>query len=402
VAGTIGGNVYGVAKNVLLIAVKVLDDSGSGTTAGVVAGMDWVAINRIKPAVANMSLGGGASTAIDDAVGRMYDAGVPVIVAAGNGNWIGRADDACKYSPARAPKAYTIGATTSTDAKASYSNYGNCVNLFALGSSITSAWHTNNTATNTISGTSMATPHVVGGAALFLENNPGATAQQVYDALTEASTKGVVINSKTTNNHLLYTLGFGSGGGEDPPPAENVAPTASFTYTINDLTASFNASGSSDSDGTVVSYSWNFGDGTTGSGVTASRTYASAGTYTVTLTVKDDEGATGTQSQSVTVTAPPPGGDNLPVIDSFSLTTGNAGPWRRAFVDWAVSDQDSDLALVSLELLAGSDVLQTVDINVSGGSASGSNELRSRTAPTDVRITVTDGNGNSATQLIPY
>jgi subtilisin family serine protease len=146
VAGTVGGNVYGVAKNVLLIGVKVLDDSGSGTTSGVVAGMDWVAANHVKPAVANMSLGGGGSTAIDDAVGRMYDAGVPVIVAAGNGNFIGRQDDACKYSPARAPKAYTVGATVSTDAKASYSNYGNCVNLFAPGSSITSAWHTSNTA----------------------------------------------------------------------------------------------------------------------------------------------------------------------------------------------------------------------------------------------------------------
>jgi subtilisin family serine protease len=171
VAGTVGGNVYGVAKNVLLVAVRVLDNNGSGSTTGVIAGMDWVTANHIKPAVANMSLGGGASTATDDAVARMYDAGVPVIVAAGNGDRMGRAQDACNYSPARAPKAYTIGATTSTDAKASYSNYGNCVNMFAPGSSITSAWHTSNTAINTISGTSMASPHVAGAAALFLQNN---------------------------------------------------------------------------------------------------------------------------------------------------------------------------------------------------------------------------------------
>jgi subtilisin family serine protease len=222
VAGTVGGNVYGVAKNALLVAVRVLDNSGSGTTTGVIAGMDWVAANHIKPSVANMSLGGGASTAIDDAVTRMYDKGVPVIVAAGNGNFIGRQDDACKYSPARAPRAYTVGATTSTDAKASYSNYGNCVNLFAPGSSVTSAWHTSNTATNTISGTSMASPHVAGGAALFLEKNPGATAQQVYDAISTNSTKNKVTNSSTTNNHLLYTLGFGWRW-EDPPPA-NQAP----------------------------------------------------------------------------------------------------------------------------------------------------------------------------------
>ncbi len=313
VAGTVGGAVYGVAKNVLLIGVKVLDDGGSGSVSGVVAGMDWVAGNHKKPAVANMSLSGGGSTAIDDAVKRMYDSGVPVIVAAGNGNMGGREQNACGYSPARAPEAFTIGATTSTDAKASYSNYGNCVNLFAPGSSITSAWIGSNTAIRTISGTSMASPHVAGGAALFLQNNPNATTQQVYDALTNNSTKNVVTNSKTTNNHMLYTLGFGDGsGGEDPPPAENQPPVAKFTFTTNDLTASFDASSSSDPDGSIVSYAWTFGDGTTGSGVTTSRTYVAAGTYNVTLTVTDNEGATGSNTQAVTVSetvAPPPGDD---------------------------------------------------------------------------------------------
>lgn len=309
VAGTVGGATYGVAKSVSLIAVRVLDNSGSGSTTGVIAGMDWVAGNHdpSNPAVANMSLGGGASTAINDAVGRMYTAGVPVIVAAGNGNIAGRAQNACNYSPAGAPRAYTVGATTSTDAKASYSNYGDCVNIFAPGSSITSAWYTGNTAINTISGTSMASPHVAGAAALFLETNKTATAQQVYDALTNNSTKNIVTSSSTTNNHLLYTLGFGTGGGgEDPPPAENVAPTASFTYSATDLAVSFNASGSADSDGSIVSYSWTFGDGGTGSGVNASHTYAAAGTYTVTLTVTDDDGATGTKSLSVTVSVTPP------------------------------------------------------------------------------------------------
>jgi PKD repeat protein len=314
VAGTVGGNVYGVAKNVSLVAVRVLDNSGSGTTTGVIAGMDWVVANHVKPAVANMSLGGGGSTAIDDAVQRMFSVGVPVIVAAGNGNFIGRQDDACKYSPARAPNAYTVGATVTTDAKASYSNYGNCVNLFAPGSSITSAWHTSNTATNIISGTSMASPHVAGGAALYLQYNPTATPQQVYDAITTNSTKGIVTNSRTTNNHLLYTLGFGDGsGGEDPPPAENQPPTASFTFNTNELTASFNASSSTDSDGSIVSYAWNFGDGTSGSGVSPSRTYGAAGTYTVTLTVTDNGGLTDSQTQSVTVSAtePPPVGDEI-------------------------------------------------------------------------------------------
>jgi subtilisin family serine protease len=398
VAGTVGGNVYGVAKNVLLIGVKVLDDSGSGTTSGVVAGMDWVAANHVEPAVANMSLSGGGSTAIDDAVGRMHDAGVPVIVAAGNGNFIGRQDDACKYSPARAPKAYTVGATVSTDAKASYSNYGNCVNLFAPGSSITSAWHTSNTAINTISGTSMASPHVAGGAALFLEKNPGATTQQVYDALTANSTKGIVTSSKTTNNHLLYTLGF---GGTTTPPT-NQQPVANFTYSAIDLAVSFNASGSSDPDGSIVSYAWNFGDGTTGSGVTPSKTYEAAGTYTVTLTVTDNAGATGSQTQNVTVTAPPSGGNNPPAINTFTHTRSSSGPWRRANISWAVSDVDSDLSTVRLEILNGTTVLSSTNISVSGSNASGSNQLSSRTTPTDVKIIVTDGNGNSVTESKSY
>lgn len=398
VAGTVGGTTYGVAKNALLVAVRVLDNSGSGSTSGVIAGMDWVTANHIKPAVANMSLGGGASTATDEAVARMYDAGVPVIVAAGNGNMAGREQDACNYSPARAPKAYTVGATTSSDAKASYSNYGNCVNMFAPGSSITSAWYTSNTAINTISGTSMASPHVAGAAALFLQNNPTASAQQVYDAITTNSTKNKVTNSKTTSNHLLYTLGF-SGG---TPPPVNQPPVANFSYTANYLVVSFDASSSSDPDGNIVSYAWNFGDGTTGSGVTTSRTYAAAGTYTVTLTVTDNAGATGTKSQNVTVTSPPSGGNNPPAIDSFSHTRQSNGVWRRANISWAVSDVDADLSTVRLEILNGTTVLEGVNISVSGGSASGSNQLSSRTTPTNVKIIVTDANGNTVTQTNPY
>jgi subtilisin family serine protease len=205
VAGSVGGTLYGVAKAATLVGVRVLDCRGSGTNAGVIAGIDWVTANHTRPAVANMSLGGGASTAVDDAVTRLINAGVPAVVAAGNGNIFGIAQDACNYSPARVASAITIGATTSTDARASYSNYGNCVDLFAPGSSIKSAWYNGDAATNTISGTSMASPHVAGVAALYLQANPGATPQQVRDALYSGSTKSVVTNSKTTNNHLLFT-----------------------------------------------------------------------------------------------------------------------------------------------------------------------------------------------------
>ncbi|HSV76600.1 MAG TPA: S8 family peptidase [Bacteroidales bacterium] len=200
VAGTIGGNTFGVAKSANLVSIRVLNNAGSGTTSGIIAGMDWVAANHIKPAVANMSLGAPASTTVDNAVTRLFNAGVPVIVAAGNSNL-----DACGFSPARAARAFSVGSTTSTDARSSFSNFGSCVELFAPGSSITAAWHTSNTATNTISGTSMAAPHVAGAAAIFMGINRTATPQQVYNFLLNNSTRGIVTNSRSVNNHLLFT-----------------------------------------------------------------------------------------------------------------------------------------------------------------------------------------------------
>lgn len=207
VSGTVGGATYGVAKAVRLVAVRVLDCSGSGSWSGVIAGMDWATANHAAgtPAVANMSLGGGASASVDAAVDRMIDDGIAVGVAAGNGNQAGIAQDACKYSPARVARAMTIGATGKTDAKTSWSNYGKCVDWFAPGLSITSSWYTSSTATNTISGTSMATPHTVGVAALYLQGNPGASPQTVRDALYANTTKGIVTSSKSTNNHLLFS-----------------------------------------------------------------------------------------------------------------------------------------------------------------------------------------------------
>jgi subtilisin family serine protease len=207
VAGTVGGATHGVAKGATLVAVRVLNCSGSGTTSGVIAGVDWVTGNHQagQPAVANMSLGGSASSSLDAAVRNSIADGVSYAIAAGNGNVAGKQQDACKSSPARVTEAMTISATDRSDRKASWANYGSCVDWFAPGVGITSAWHTSTSATNTISGTSMATPHTAGVAALYLASSPSASPATVRDALFNLTTKGIVSSSKTANNHLLFT-----------------------------------------------------------------------------------------------------------------------------------------------------------------------------------------------------
>lgn len=295
VAGTIGGGRWGVAKAATLVAVRVLDCEGSGYWSWVIKGIDYVTADHAAgtPAVANMSLGGGASTSVDDAVKRSIADGVTYSVAAGNSG-----KNACAYSPARVPDALTIGATDSADKKASWSNYGDCVDWFAPGVGITSAEATSDTATATWSGTSMAAPHNAGAAALYLEGAPAADPATVRSALWGALTTGIVTSSSSVNNHLLYVGSTGS-----TTPIVNDPPTASFTDTCTNLGCSFDASASTDGDGSVVGWAWSFGDGSSGSGQTASHTYAAGGTYTVTLTVTDDDGATGTSSRSVTVSS---------------------------------------------------------------------------------------------------
>ena len=229
VAGTVGGSTYGVAKNVTLVSVRVLDSSNNGTFSGVIAGVDFVTSNHQagQPAVANMSLGGGASSALDTAVVNSINDGVTYAIAAGNDGL-----DACNFSPARVPNAITVGATASNDARSQFtppfaSNFGPCLDIFAPGSNITSAWNSSDTAINTISGTSMATPHVAGVAALFLETNPTASPATVTAAIINSSTPNKVTNAGTGSpNRLLFS-----------------PPSAPCSFSINPTSGSFAAAG---------------------------------------------------------------------------------------------------------------------------------------------------------------
>jgi subtilisin family serine protease len=296
VAGTVGGTKYGVAKNVRIVAVRVLNCQGSGSTSGVIAGIDWVAAHAIKPAVANMSLGGGYWQALNDAVKGAVGNGITFAVAAGNST-----ADACGSSPSSEPTAITVGATTSLDAIASYSNYGPCVDINAPGSSITSDWTGSATATNTISGTSMASPHVAGAAALYLAANPTATPAAVVNALTSQATPNILTSIRTgTPNKLLYIGLIGPGVLNEPvpPTGGGPAPVAAFSKTCSINTCTFTTTPTTPS----VTSAWAFGDKTTGTGSPIDHRYDTRGNFTVTLTVTN---ANGSSSTSQTVTCNP-------------------------------------------------------------------------------------------------
>ena len=245
VAGTIGGSTYGIAKAVTLHAVRVLGCTGTGTSSGVIAGVEWVTANRVRPAVANMSLGGGISNALDLAVVNSIAAGVTYAIAAGNAT-----ADACQSSPARVAAALTVGASGSTDTRASFSNFGTCLDVFAPGSGIGSAWHTSDTAVNTLSGTSMASPHVAGAAALYLQTNRGASPAQVVQALlAQATTARVLDAGAGSPNRLLYTL-FPAG-----VTADVTVPSVGLTQPANGSTVSGSvtfAANASDNSGIVT------------------------------------------------------------------------------------------------------------------------------------------------------
>ncbi|PHR67593.1 S8 family serine peptidase [Alcanivorax sp.] len=298
VAGTAAGSTYGVAKQANVVPVRVLNCYGSGSTSAVIAGIDWVAGNHQKPAVANLSLGGFTSTALDTAVANAVDAGVTMVVAAGNDN-----ANACNGSPNRVPEALTVGATTRQDQRSSFSNFGACVDLFAPGSDITSAWYQSDTQTASLNGTSMAAPHAAGAAALYLGANPSATPGAVNVALVDDTVTGAISNAGNQSPNRLLQITQRDGSGIDR------LPTAAFTADCAGTVCELDASGSSD-DVAVAAWDWTLGDGNVASGEQITHDYGVDGEFTVTLTVTDTANQTGSTDQTVSVgteTSPCPG-----------------------------------------------------------------------------------------------
>jgi hypothetical protein len=412
VAGTVGGSAYGVAKAVQLVGVRVLNCQGSGTNAQVIGGIDWVTANAIKPAVANMSLGGGANSSIDTAVRNSINSGVTYAIAAGNGDVLGNRQNACNFSPARVAEAITVGATQSNDAAATFSNFGTCVDILAPGVSITSSWATSDTATNTISGTSMATPHVAGAAALVLAANPTWSPTQVRDYLVNNSTPNVITNPGTgTPNRLLFVVNDGTPPANDfsvsvAPTSGSVVAGSSATTTVNTATTAGSAqSVSLSASGVPAGASASFSPASVTSGGSSTLTISTTasvtnGTYPITVT---GTGASGTRTATYTLTVT--GGNpgtcagtngtdvNIPdlstVTSTITLACGRNGSTSSTVAVNIIHTYRGDLVIdlvapdgtaYRLKNSSGSDsadnVNTTYTVNLSGEAANGTWTLR--------------------------
>jgi subtilisin family serine protease len=380
VGGTIGSGTHGIAKNVKLVAVRVLDCSGSGSWDAIIGGIDWVTDHAPQAAVGNMSIGGSRSSAVNDAVTGSVNAGVAWAVAAGN-----EGQDACNVSPASATGVLTVGASDNQDRRSVWSgtqgsNYGSCVELFAPGTNITST--TNGGGSGQMSGTSMASPHVAGALVLATSASPAISVADANAKVVNTATTGKITDLKGSPNKLLYVRDLGGGGGQ---PGN---PTASFTANCpaTGLACTFDGAGSADPDGSIASYAWDFGDGRTGTGVRPSHTYATAGTYPVKLTVTDNSGRTGTTTRQVQVGSPPSGGAPRASFTVFCQ-------WAACSFDGTGStDPDNDIASYAWNFGDG----QT------GSGSRTSHSYPNRQLTYSAQLTVTDraGNRNTASKQV--
>jgi len=370
--GTSSSEAYGVAKDVTIVGVKVLDCTGNAPDADSIQGIEWVTQNARKPAVANASWTSGGAGADPEGINRAIKnssaSGVTWVAAAGNEN-----QDACNVSPAKVPEVITVAATQGeNNAEASYSNHGSCVDIYAPGSNITSTSNSSNTGSKNMQGTSMAAPHVTGAAALYLSSNPSATAAQVHAAIVDNAATGVVVSPGPGSPNRFLDVSDLGGGQPGGPVASFTADCAGTLDCSFDGTASTGAS----------SYAWTFGDGTTGDGATEKHTYASAGEYQVTLTVTDGEGRESTPvTKTVRAGAPPTGG---PPRASFTVFC----QWARCdFNGTASADPDNDIASYAW---------------IFGDGRTGTGSTATHTYPTSqstytAQLTVTDRAGNSNT-----
>jgi subtilisin family serine protease len=387
VTGTAAGTTYGIAKKATVHPVRVLNCSGSGSYAQVIAGMNWVAANAIQPAVANMSLGGGKDVATNMAADSLVrKANVALAVASGNSS-----ANACNYTPASAPLPLTVNSSTTTDARSSFSNFGTCTDLFAPGSSIVSDYIGSNSATATLSGTSMATPHVAGALALYRAANPSLNAEQIFTLLLADATVNKITNPGTGSpNKLLY---IGNVGGGTPPPP-NAAPVAAFTESCTQLTngnyrCTFDGSSSTDDVG-VVSYAWSSAGYPNKSGVSIIYNFT-PGTYSVTLRVTDAGGLSNTITKSITLGGNPPPPNAAPVADfSYSCNVRPNGKYR---CDVDGSGSTDDVGVVSYLWTTPGEPNRTGVTTAYGFAPGGSYP---------VTLTVTDAGGltNSITKTI--
>ncbi|QTR03400.1 S8 family peptidase [Saccharothrix algeriensis] len=316
VAGIVGGKEHGLAKGVRIVGVKVLNCTGSGSNTGVISGVEWVTANAAKPAVANMSLGGGAATALDTAVRNSIASGITYALASANDN-----RDACNTSPARVAEGITVNASDKGDTRATFSNFGTCTDIFAPGVGIVSAWKDNDSATYTASGTSMAAPHVAGAAAIWLADRPGDTPAQVGAGIIAAATTGKVVNPGTGSPNRLLHVDPGAQGDPVtlPNPGRQTGVVGKPTYVK--VVAS----------GGTGPYTWSAKglpagialQPSTTEGAIAEGTPTAAGSHEVALTVTDAGGSSATAEFTWTITDGGGGGD--PVVADPGPQAGEVG-----------------------------------------------------------------------------